>query len=87
MRADLPIRRERLVNIYPLARDDFITASFADEKEYLAFLKEIQSKSVLRRRPSYDANSRICTLVTCTNAMEGERYVLHGILKSVVYYG
>ena len=65
----------------------FITASFADEKDYLAFLKEIQGKSVLRRRPSYDANSRICTLVTCTNAMEGERYVLHGILKSVVYYG
>ena len=65
----------------------FITASFADETAYLQFLKDIQSKSVLRRRPDYDANSKICTLVTCTNAMEGERYVLHGILKNLIYYG
>lgn len=52
-------------------------------------MKEIQGKSVLRRRPSYDENSKICTLVTCTNviAMPEERYVLHGILKQVVYYG
>ena len=67
----------------------FITASFADKAEYLTFLKDIRKKSVLRRRPSYDENSKICTLVTCTNviAMPEERYVLHGILKQVVYYG
>ena len=67
----------------------FITASFANENEYLDFLKEIRSKTVLRRRVPYNADSRICTLVTCTNVvgMEDERYVLHGILKKIVLYG
>ena len=67
----------------------FITASFATENEYLYFLKEIRSKTVLRRRVPYNADSRICTLVTCTNVvgMEDERYVLHGILKKIVLYG
>jgi hypothetical protein len=67
----------------------FITASFADKAEYLTFLKDIRNKSILRRRPAYDENSKICTLVTCTNVidMPEERYVLHGILKQVIYYG
>lgn len=44
---------------------------------------------MLRRRVPYNADSRICTLVTCTNVvgMEDERYVLHGILKKIVLYG
>lgn len=65
---------------------NFIKNSFISDVHYLNWLKGIASKNTLSVRPSYNANSKVCTLVTCSNSAtnENERYVLHGILKSFI---
>ena len=65
---------------------DFIRTSFKSDEKYLEWLESIASMNTLNVRPSYDANSKICTLVTCSNSTSNvdERYVLHGILKSFI---
>ena len=70
-------------------RDDgsyFTKHIFTGTEQYLQFLDTITENNILSVRPKYDANSRICTLVTCANisSNEDERYVLHGILKTFV---
>lgn len=58
---------------------------FANSEQYLNFLDTIKDNNILSVRPKYDENSKICTLVTCTNSSnENERYVLHGILTNFV---
>ena len=61
---------------------------FNNESDYNEFLKSIYSRSVLRKKMSFSAQSKICTLVTCTNVASNpnERYVVHGILRQVVPY-
>lgn len=51
---------------------------------YYNFLKNIRALNTIYKDTSYNANSRIVTLVTCTNlaSKPDERYVLHGILKN-----
>ncbi len=65
---------------------DFIRTSFKSDEKYLEWLDSIASMNTLNVRPSYDTNSKICTLVTCSNSTSNvdERYVLHGILKSFI---
>lgn len=52
-------------------------------KAYYSFLKSIRALNSISKNVGYNANSKIITLVTCTNvpSRPGERYVLHGILK------
>ncbi|MBQ6043045.1 MAG: class B sortase [Clostridia bacterium] len=67
---------------------DFITVSFRDNDTYTRFLKTMLSRSVLKRRPAYDENTRIITLSTCTNSgrNEDERYVVHCRLIKIIKY-
>ncbi|HAN21221.1 MAG: hypothetical protein A2Y15_06720 [Clostridiales bacterium GWF2_36_10] len=66
----------------------FTKTTFSDKNDYLTFLKNIAANSQLKKRVSYDANSQITTLVTCTNVKDKprERYVVHGILKQFIPY-
>lgn len=54
-----------------------------ENKAYYSFLQSIRALNTISKKTSYNANSKIITLVTCTNVSSkpGERYVLHGILK------
>ncbi|MDD4124892.1 MAG: class B sortase [Eubacteriales bacterium] len=67
---------------------DFITVSFTNNAGYLSFLQSLLNKSVLKRNMSYDINTRIITLSTCTNVLSSpdERYVVHGILTKIIKY-
>ncbi len=51
---------------------------------YYNFLKNIRALNTIPKNVGYNANSRIVTLITCTNlaSKPDERYVLHGILKN-----
>ncbi len=64
----------------------FAKTSFSSDEKYLEWLDSVVANNTLSVRPSYDANSKVCTLITCTNNTlnESERYVVHGILKSFV---
>ena len=76
-------------NILSAYRDSnftFTRTMFADSDEYYAYLKSIVSKNMLTTKFKYNADSRICTLVTCANITndEDERYVMHGILTTFI---
>ncbi|MFA6729985.1 MAG: class B sortase [Eubacteriales bacterium] len=73
---------------YRSSGSDFITVSFANNAEYLTFLKNLQKKSVLKKTTSFDINTRIITLSTCTNVISNpdERYVVHGKLVKIIKY-
>ncbi len=62
----------------------FISKYIDDGKNtsYYNFLKNIRALNTIPKNVAYNANSKIVTLVTCTNlaAKPNERYVLHGIL-------
>lgn len=65
----------------------FATTYFSDQADYLDFLKEISRKSHIRTNRAYTADSRVCTLITCTNGSDGDsRYVVHGILNHFVSF-
>lgn len=59
---------------------------FSNTEEYKSFLDEIVSRNELSVSNSYDANSRIVTLITCANVTsnDDERYILHGVLTSFI---
>lgn len=65
--------------------DDFIKryTTKSDKDRYYSFLKRRRRLNVIDKQVSYNENSKIITLVTCTNisSMPNERYVLHGILS------
>lgn len=77
-----------LMSAYRTSDFNFTPVSFANESEYLSFLNSIYKRSVLNKKVEYTAESKICTLVTCTNvfANPDERYVVHGILKQFIPY-
>lgn len=60
---------------------------FSDDTEYLEFLSKISKKSYNKSGREYDASSRICTLITCTNGSDGDsRYVVHGVLSGFLSF-
>lgn len=60
---------------------------FNSDAEYLAFLSKVSQKSYIRTGREYDASTRICTLITCTNGSDGDsRYVVHGILGGFIKF-
>ena len=70
-------------------RDDdnfYAKTLFANTEEYKAFLDEIVSRNELSVSNSYDAGSRVVTLITCANVTsnDDERYILHGVLTSFI---
>lgn len=64
----------------------FLRGKFSDDADYLGFLDYIKSFDTLKCSREYNADSRICTLITCANvsADKTQRYVLHGILTSFI---
>lgn len=60
----------------------FASVTFKSEADYTEFLKSISKKSNIKTNRPYSGDSRICTLITCTNGSNGSsRYVVHGILN------
>lgn len=71
-----------ILSFYIDNSNKFATVSFRSPSAYLDFLNSISKKSNIRTNREYDADSRICTLITCTNGTDGDsRYVVHGILN------
>lgn len=64
----------------------FTKHSFKSPDDFVKFLDNITAKNTLSVRRDYNADSKICTLITCANISSNEdiRYVLHGILKTFV---
>lgn len=64
----------------------YLKGTFSSDAEYTDWLKFIKSKDSLRCSRDYNANSRVCTLITCANVSsdKSQRYVLHGILASFI---
>lgn len=61
---------------------EYTALTFRDESDYLKFLKTAYSKSKVKSGREYGTDSRVCTLVTCTNGTATNfRYVVHGILN------
>ncbi len=54
----------------------------SNKNAYYNFLKNLRAKNSISKTVGYNSNSKIITLITCTNlsSKPGERYVLHGIL-------
>lgn len=67
---------------------DFTKVSFPSYEEYVNYLDNIRSRSIIPCSLPYDSSSKIATLVTCTNNYSNakERYVLHCLLTQVVKY-
>ncbi len=68
-----------------LPTESFFKTEFSSEEEFLAFLSEIKSKSIFSKPGiSLDKNSKIVTLITCTNTVTDKRFVVHGVLDEIV---
>lgn len=72
----------KLFSAYRSDDPDFAREIFYSENDYLDWLGFIYKKSKLSNKFSYNADTRILTMITCTNvyATPDERYVVHGIL-------
>lgn len=77
-----------LFSAYRSDEFNFTKTAFSSSADYKAFLDDIYSRSTLNNRVQYSAESKICTLVTCTNvaANPRERYAVHGILTQFIPY-
>lgn len=66
----------------------YATTYFSSDSDYLNFLNDAVKKSKTKTNKEYTADSRICTLITCTNGSDGDsRYVVHGILNQFIPFG
>lgn len=60
----------------------YAKTSFKDADDYLSYISQISKKSYVKTKRDFSPESRICTLITCTNGYDGDsRYVVHGILS------
>jgi len=77
-----------LMSAYRSDEFKFTKTSFVNNSEYKAFLDDIYRRSTLNKKVKYSSDSKICTLVTCTNVSANplERYVVHGILTQYIPY-
>lgn len=61
--------------------------TFKDENDYLDYLEDITLKSYVHTKRTFEKDSHIVTLVTCTNGLDGDsRYVVHGILDKFIAF-
>lgn len=65
-----------------------IKKSTCSDNDFEKFLTELKQRSYFKNDLKYDGKSRIVTLSTCTNVKDkpDERYVLHGLLTSVITF-
>lgn len=65
--------------------NNFARTVFTSEDDYLTFLKRVARRSNVNTNREYNAQTRICTLITCTNGSNKDaRYVVHGILNQFI---
>lgn len=76
----------KVLSGYRNSSTDFTQTLFSGSDEYLSFLKKMVARNTLRISRNYDAESRICTLITCSNVNndKDDRYVVHGILTAFI---
>ena len=61
--------------------------TFKDENDYLDYLEDITLKSFVHSKQTFEKDSHIVTLVTCTNGKNKDaRYVVHGILEQYIAF-
>lgn len=72
----------KLFSAYRSEDPAFAREIFYSESDYVDWLRSIYKQSKLSNKFSYNADTRILTMITCTNvvAKPDERYVVHGIL-------
>ena len=74
-----------ILSYYVDNSNEFARTAFASEEDYLSFSKALYKKSSIKSEREFNAQSKICTLITCTNGSDTDsRYVVHGILKQFV---
>lgn len=62
----------------------YIQTHFATDEDFVAFCEEMRSNSqIYREGITFDKDSRIITLSTCTNRTKAERTAVHAILVDV----
>ena len=52
---------------------------FADDQEFLEYLKNIMARSIYKTGVEVTGESKIVTLSTCTNVTDTQRFVVHGV--------
>lgn len=68
-----------------LPTESFFKTEFATEEDFLVFLDDIRSKSIFKNNDVIlDKNSKVVTLITCTNTVTDKRFVVHGVLEEIV---
>ncbi len=72
----------KLFSAYRSEDPDFAREIFYSESDYVDWLGSVYKQSKLSNKFSYNADTRILTMITCTNVVSkpDERYVVHGIL-------
>ncbi|MBE6572415.1 MAG: class B sortase [Ruminococcaceae bacterium] len=64
--------------------ESFFKTEFASDEEFVAFLDDIRSKSIFTNKDvKTDKNSKVVTLITCTNTVTDKRFVVHGVLDEI----
>ena len=65
------------------ANDGYSTIYFGSSDEYLAFIKKMQSQSMLMSGIELYATDKIITLSTCLNTYKDARLAVHAVLVSI----
>lgn len=70
----------QIISIYKVpVTTDYLLVTFKTDDEYLNFLKMITKRSIYDFKQTYDANTKILTLSTCSNGHK-QRLVVHAKL-------
>lgn len=65
--------------------NEYARVIFNSATDYKEFLDSAYNKSFIKTGKEYTADTRICTLITCTNGADTySRYVVHGILSKFI---
>lgn len=74
-----------ILSYYVDNSNNFARVMFTSALDYVNFLNTISKKSYINTNREYTADTRICTLITCTNGSDADsRYVVHGILNKFI---
>ncbi|MBQ9717722.1 MAG: class B sortase [Clostridia bacterium] len=72
-------------SIYKTREDyNYFRTGFTSVEDFVGFAEELCGNSDKEKEISFDKNSRIITLSTCTNIVQSERYALHAKLVKTI---
>ena len=61
------------------ANDQAYRKQFADEQDFINYVKKITEKSIYKTGVEVIEDAKIITLSTCTNVTDSQRFVVHGV--------